>query len=81
MMFRRTGLFLLIGVPLLFLILLVFAWLTGAKADDLPCPPKYYFCWQAKIVFNKYGTGRVVSKARACGWTREEIGEVLKCRG
>jgi hypothetical protein len=33
-MFRRTGLFLLIGVPLIALVLFVLAWLTGARAQD-----------------------------------------------
>jgi hypothetical protein len=32
-MFRRTGLFLLIGVPLIALALFVLAWLTAARAQ------------------------------------------------
>lgn len=52
--------------------------LTGHAADE-PCPPKYYFCWQAKLVFKQYGTSRVVAKAKACGWTRDEIADALRC--
>lgn len=54
---------------------------SAARADDLPCPPKYYFCWQAKIVFSKYGVSRVVAKAKACGWNAAEIAEAVKCKG
>jgi hypothetical protein len=53
---------------------------SAALADDVPCPPKQFFCWEAKWAFGKYGVSRVVAKARACGWTPEEISEALKCR-
>jgi hypothetical protein len=56
-------------------------WPLSGHAAELPCPPKHYFCWQAKIIFNKYGVSRVVAKAKACDWTREEIATALKCRG
>lgn len=65
---------------MIILVFMVLAWLTGAKADDAPCPPKHYFCWEARWAFSHYGVSRVVSKAKACGWTREEIAEALKCK-
>jgi hypothetical protein len=55
-------------------------WHCAAYADDPLCPPKYYFCWQAKLVFKKYGVPRVVAQAKACGWSKEEIAEALACR-
>jgi hypothetical protein len=56
-------------------------WPLSGLADDTLCPPKLYFCSQANWAFQKYGVSRVVAKAKACGWTREEIAEALKCRG
>lgn len=60
-------------------LVLALLWPLSGHADDLPCPPKYYFCWQAKAVFSKFGTSRVVGKARACGWSKDEIAEAMKC--
>lgn len=72
----------LIAAPsfIAFILLLVVALTTRAQAEELPCPPKHYFCWQANWAFEKYGVPRVVAKAKVCGWTREEISEALKCR-
>lgn len=66
-------------LPFVVALLILFA-ISVARAADLPCPPKSYFCWQANMAFNKYGVSRVVAKAKACGWTKEEIAEALKCR-
>lgn len=52
----------------------------NAHAADLPCPPKSYACWEARLAFNYFGVPRVVAKAKACGWSREEIAEALKCK-
>lgn len=52
----------------------------SGHAAELPCPPKHYFCWQANWAFKQYGVSRVVAQAKACGWTRQEIAEALKCR-
>lgn len=44
-----------------------------------PCPPKRYFCWQAKLAFEAYGVDRVVAKARACNWNERQIKDAMKC--
>lgn len=60
--------------------MLIFISVAPVLADDAPCPPKNYFCWEAKLVFQHYGVDRVVAKAKACGWTQAEIASALKCR-
>src|ERR1700716_3150292 len=36
------------GVAFLALLTLLGLMLSGARAGDLPCPPKHYFCWEVK---------------------------------
>ncbi len=62
------------------LIALLVTLAAPAFADDLPCPPKLYACWQANLAFEKWGVPRVVAKAKTCGWSSPRIAEALKCR-
>lgn len=64
---------------LIFAALILLATGVRSRADDLPCPPKHYFCLEARLAFKTWGVPRVVAKARACGWTSDEIDEARKC--
>ncbi len=57
-----------------------FVMLFATLAHAEPCPPKRYFCWQAKLVFEAYGVERVVAKARQCGWPDSRISEAKRCQ-
>jgi hypothetical protein len=79
-MFRRTGLFLLIGVPLIVLALLVLAWLTGAKAADRPEKPDAWFCIKAKAHRALFATDKAAEDAAiALGASQATIAKAKRC--
>ena len=53
--------------------------LSGAKAGDLPCPPKRYSCWQVRLAVNSLGEVATANHARACGWSEAKIAEARRC--
>jgi hypothetical protein len=53
--------------------------LSGAKAGDLPCPPKRYSCWRVRLAVNSFGEVATADHARTCGWSEAKIAEARKC--
>jgi hypothetical protein len=77
----RAGLFLLIGVPLLVLIFLAFAWLNGARAADRPESPSPAFCFAAKAAVLAAGSERAAEDAaRAKGFSEATIAKAKRCK-
>jgi hypothetical protein len=70
-----------IAAAIAFAALLVLAslMLSGARADELPCPPKRYACWQVRLAVNTFGEPAIVDHAKACGWSDTKIAEAKKC--
>jgi hypothetical protein len=60
--------------------MVVFGSLThGARAADLPCPPRHYACWQVRLAVNDFGEPATVAQVKACGWSEARIAEARKC--
>ena len=53
--------------------------LSGARAADLPCPPKHAACWQVRAAVDAYGEDVVTIRAKACGWSDERVFDARKC--
>jgi hypothetical protein len=53
--------------------------LSGARAADLPCPPKHTACWQVRLAVDSFGETATVERAKACGWSEAKIAQARKC--
>jgi hypothetical protein len=53
------------GVALAALAVLAGLLLSGARAADLPCPPKHTACWQVRLAVDTIGEVAAVAQARA----------------
>lgn len=74
---RRTGLFLLIGVPLIVLAFLVLAWLTGARAE--PRLPAGVTCADVRAKVAEHGRIYAYAWARLHGYSKAEIEQAKRC--
>jgi hypothetical protein len=67
------------GVALAALAVLAGLLLSGARAADLPCPPKHTACRQVRLAADTFAEAAAVAHARACGWSDARIAEARKC--
>jgi hypothetical protein len=70
---RRVGF--AIAAALLALALMI----SGAIGAELPCPPRYYFCFEVKAAVATWGEQAMREKARKCGWSEARIEAAAKC--
>ena len=76
---RRRIIHIAAAVAVAALLVLASLMLSGAKAGDLPCPPKHYACWQVRLAVNSFGEVAAANQARACGWSEAKIAEARRC--
>lgn len=67
---------------------LLFAFLAGAaflmlaskaRAQNAPCPPQRFYCWQVKAAAELLGEAYLEAKAKSCGWPQRKIEEARRC--
>lgn len=68
------------GLLCVFLLSMALVMLAGkARAQDAPCPPQRFYCWQVKAAAELLGESYLEAKAKACNWPQRKIEEARKC--
>lgn len=68
------------GSVVLVLALMAFVlFASKARAQDAPCPPQRFYCWQVKAAAELFGEAYLEAKAKACNWPQRKIEEARKC--
>jgi hypothetical protein len=76
---RRRAIHVAAAIAFAALLVLASLMLSGAKAYDLPCPPRRYSCWQVRLAVNSFGEVATANHARVCGWSEAKIAEARRC--
>lgn len=66
-------------VAIIAFIALVCLLVSGARASELPCPPKHYFCWEVKAAVAAIDAQEAREHAKKCGWSEARIAAAEKC--